>query len=41
MDLSSGAREFHDIDDAEDLAEEEHYKSLSLGQKILFKIKNW
>lgn len=41
MDLSSGAREFHDIDDAEDLAEEEHYKSLSFGQKVLFKIKNW
>lgn len=41
MDLSSGAREFHDIDDDEENKEEEDYKQMSLGQKIVWQIKNW
>lgn len=41
MDLTSGAREFHDIDDEEDEIEAREYKTLSFGQKIVYNIKNW
>lgn len=41
MDLTSGAREFHDVDDEEDSAKEYEYKQMSFGQKVVYNIKNW
>ena len=42
MDLTSGAREFHDIEeDEEDTKEDEEYKSMSIGQKLVYQIKHW
>ena len=39
MDLSSGSREFHDI---EDETEEEHvWKELNWKQKVVYYFKNW
>ncbi|WRT67563.1 uncharacterized protein IL334_004535 [Kwoniella shivajii] len=39
MDLTSGAREFYDIDD--DVEEEQRYTSMTWKEKALFQIKNW
>ncbi|TXT15544.1 hypothetical protein VHUM_00047 [Vanrija humicola] len=39
MDLNSGAREFHDVDDDDE--EDERYKQLSFGEKIKHNLKNW
>ncbi|TYJ51597.1 hypothetical protein B9479_007822 [Cryptococcus floricola] len=39
MDLSTGAREFDDID--EDEEEEMRYKSMTFKQKVIYKLKNW
>lgn len=39
MDLSSGAREFHDVEDDE--TEDQEYKGMTFGQKVLYKVKNW
>ncbi|ODO00384.1 hypothetical protein I350_07021 [Cryptococcus amylolentus CBS 6273] len=39
MDLSTGAREFHDI--YEDEEEEMRYKSMTFKQKVIYKLKNW
>ncbi|OXH18549.1 hypothetical protein C369_00614 [Cryptococcus neoformans A5-35-17] len=39
MDLTTGAREFHDLD--EETEEEQQYKSMSFKQKVIYQIKNW
>ena len=39
MDLTTGAREFSDLDDDEE--DNEYYKSLSLKGKIVYQLKNW
>ncbi|ODN86860.1 amino acid transporter [Cryptococcus wingfieldii CBS 7118] len=39
MDLSTGAREFDDID--EDEEEEMRYKSMTFKQKVIYKLRNW
>lgn len=42
MDLTTGAREFADIeDDVEEKEAAQHYKSLSLGGKVKHQILNW
>jgi amino acid transporter len=41
MDLSSGAREFHDIDDEEEKELEYMFKEMNWKQKLLYRIKNW
>jgi hypothetical protein len=42
MDLSSGAREFADIDSEEvDDDDDERYKSFSLKEKFIYQLKNW
>ncbi|KAL1413663.1 amino acid transporter [Vanrija albida] len=39
MDLNSGSREFHDVEDDDE--EDERYKQLSFKDKMLYSIKNW
>lgn len=39
MDLRTGAREFQGLD--EDDEDVERYKAMSLGQKIMYQLKNW
>ncbi|WWC88924.1 uncharacterized protein L201_003839 [Kwoniella dendrophila CBS 6074] len=39
MDLTSGAREFYDIDD--ESPEDDHYRSLTWKEKVVYQIKNW
>ncbi|OXM81589.1 amino acid transporter [Cryptococcus neoformans Bt63] len=39
MDLTTGAQEFHDLD--EETEEERQYKSMSFKQKVIYQIKNW
>lgn len=39
MDLSSGAREFDDIDDESE--EEARYKEMNIKEKVVHSIKNW
>jgi len=39
MDLTSGSREFWDVDD--DVEDEAHYKSMTFGQKCVYHLKNW
>ncbi|KAK8858403.1 hypothetical protein IAR55_002630 [Kwoniella newhampshirensis] len=39
MDLSTGAREFDDVE--EDIEEEQHLKSLTFKDKIIYHLKNW
>lgn len=39
MDLSTGAREFQDLD--EETEEEQQYKLMSFKQKVIYQIKNW
>jgi amino acid transporter len=39
MDLSSGAREFHDIDATEE--EDEKYQAMNWKQKAIWQLKNW
>lgn len=39
MDLTTGAREFHDLN--EETEEEQQYKSMSFKQKVIYQIKNW
>jgi hypothetical protein len=39
MDLSSGVREFADIDEIDN--EDESYKALTLKDKVIYQIKNW
>ena len=41
MDLTSGAREFHDIDEEEEEDEEIAYKAMNWKQKIVYKLSNW
>ena len=41
MDLTSGAREFHDIDEEEEEDEELAYKAMNWKQKIVYKLSNW
>ena len=40
MDLTSGSREFEDLDEDE-TEEEVRYKELNWKQKILYQLKNW
>lgn len=39
MDLTTGAREFQDLDEETD--EEQQYKLMSFKQKVIYQIKNW
>jgi len=39
MDLSSGAREFDDIEDESE--EEARYKEMTIKEKVVFQLKNW
>lgn len=41
MDLSSGAREFHDLDEEEEEDKDDYYHSLNWKQKVVYQIKNW
>jgi len=41
MDLSSGSREFQDIDDEEEKELEYRLKEMNWKQKVLYRIKNW
>nr|ODN85718.1 amino acid transporter [Cryptococcus depauperatus CBS 7841] len=39
MDLTTGAREFHDIDEEDE--EEMRYKNFTFKEKVIYQIKNW
>lgn len=42
MDLTTGAREFHDLeDDREDEIADEAYKSMTLAGKVKYQLANW
>jgi amino acid transporter len=41
MDLTSGAREFHDIDNEEEEDDDVAYKAMNWKQKALWHLKNW
>lgn len=39
MDLTSGAREFHDIED--EVEKDSGYSEMNWKQKVIYNIKNW
>ncbi len=39
MDLTTGAREFEDLEGEED--EDETYKKMTWKEKVVFQLKNW
>jgi len=41
MDLTSGAREFHDIEDEEEKELEQMMKSMTWKEKLVYRLKNW
>jgi len=41
MDLTSGAREFHDIDEEEEKEEAHMLAEMNWKQKLGYKLKNW
>lgn len=40
MDLSTGAREYEDIEE-EDVVAEREYQTMSLKEKVIYQVKNW